>query len=109
MHVPDRGQLFYVLIAAWLVEEKAAREIDLDPQAYLIADLDLDGIDLAEFMLWADDRFGFERHAPEAEALAPIRIVDLVEYCILNNRFNKCEPDPSRGAGYRRATAWEAA
>jgi acyl carrier protein len=109
LRLPDRGQLFYVAIAAWLVEERAVRECDLDPDTYLLNDLDFDGIDLAEFMLWADDRFGFDRHSPEAEALAPIRIMDLVEYCIINNSFNNCVPDSERGAGYRKATAWEVA
>jgi hypothetical protein len=107
--LPDRGQLFYREIAHWLMSERAVRECDCDPSALLINDLDFDGVDLAEFMLWADDHFGFDRHSPDAEALAPTRIMDLVEYCIVNSSFNKTVPDLDRGFGYRKATAWEAA
>lgn len=101
---PERGQLFFLYICSWLVEEFAAEEHHCVPHAYLIDHLGMDSIDVHELALYCDDRFGFERHSPEADVIVPLTVMDVVDYCIINNSFNRCEPDPDR-PGYRIARA----
>lgn len=102
---PERGQLFFHYICQWLSEEFKARDCDCVPHAFLIDHIGMDSLDIHELALYCDDRFGFDRHSPEADAIIPLTVMDVVDYCIINNRFNKCERDPDR-PGYRIAKAW---
>lgn len=108
IQLPDRGQIYYLGICYWLLEEFAAREGDCQPFAYFFDDLGMDSIDIVELTLYCDDRFGFDRIAPGAGSVMPLTVMDMVDYCITNGSFNKTIPDLARGAGYRMATAWRA-
>ncbi|GGE30640.1 phosphopantetheine-binding protein [Streptococcus himalayensis] len=71
-------QIYQKLVA--IIEERKGQELDIHPALSLKDDLQVDSVDLMEFILTIEDTFGLEISDEEIDDLQNIQdILDLIE------------------------------
>lgn len=86
------GRLYEAFILCWLIQNMGEGAPEPFRHSYLLEDLGMDDDDIVE-LIWAiDEKYGFKRLDPTLEHVSPLNVDDLVNYCIMQRRYNAMEP-----------------